>query len=394
MAKKNNAPWAILLLGFIVVMVLQSGVFQFTSPTPIQMALYGAVGVGGTTTASGLTTVATSWQDWNFQLPDGSTQHFASDVYTIAFPWTLALVGPNQAPVYGDITHDIQFQIALPSGTDQILGAYFDSINIYDQFTVYLNNQIVGQYLANNYPTLYLTHSSYDDPNQLVQFQFRMLLGGSAPGPQPFTLPPLDLRSQIAALATQGLTTFNLKVAVSMQTTLFKMCVGPRHAPAPCQTIYSNTFPLIESNTVPLPTTLITTGISSGLTSGISSGFTVGLPTPTVSGTCTNDANGNNVCDFNEVVPTTSYNTPCGPYTCSVGSNGTSVHTTFTQINTPITAPNGCDLLFSSNQALDTWCKSFQWPNLPLWEWVLIAFGILILLYLIFRRRGTTIKVG
>ena len=367
---------------------------MITSPTPIQMALYAGQGGGG----SGLTTVATSWQDWNFHLPDGSTQDFASDIFTLQFPWALSVIGPNQPPVYGDITHNVQFQIALPSGYDQLLGQYFDAINIYDQFTVYLNGQTVGQYMANNYPTLYLTHTSYDDPNQLVQFQFRMLLAGTPPGPQPFTLPPLDLRQQIAAFATQGLGTVNLKVAVSMSATLLKMCVGPRHAPAPCQTIYSNTFPLIESNTVPLPTSGIATGFTSNGTPYTAtnpiSGFTAALPTPTISGSCITDANGNNVCNFNEIVPTTSYTTSCGPYLCNIQSNGTSTSVQVTQINNPITLPNGCDLLFSWNQGADTWCKGFQWPNLTLTQWLLVGLIVLVVLYLIFRRRGTTIKVG
>lgn len=144
-------------------------------------------------------TVASTWQDWQMQMPDGSTREYRSDVSSIQLPFQTVPTDPT--PIYGDLSNPIQFQVALPQGYDPLYGSFFDAVNIYDQMIVYLNGQVVGQFLPSNYPTQFLTHTSYDPADQLIILHWGILLAGSAPAfpSQPYTLPPLDIRQQIAA---------------------------------------------------------------------------------------------------------------------------------------------------------------------------------------------------
>ena len=299
-------------------------------------------------------------------MADGSTKEYRSDVNSIQFPFQVTPTDP--LPVYGELNNPIQFQLALPQGYDPLYGSFFDAVNIYDQMTVYLNGQMVGQFLPSNYPTQFLTHTSYDSANQLVTLTWRILLAGSAPTNQLYTLGPLDIRQQVAALGGQP---FELKVAITQQWTLFEMCQSGRAQPGPCKTLYG-----------PVNEGIVKTGTfqNQGFAS-TTAGFTGTFPTETFAGTTSRDQNGNPIIVITHIIPTTTFTTTCGPgWICVQGSNGTSEVITVTQTTNYI--PSLASLL--SSLLSGWWCGSAWYTlcffGIPVWAWIIIILVALVVI--------------
>jgi hypothetical protein len=356
--KQKNSRARVLVIALLAVVSLGSVLgylsffgFHWYRPVEVRMDLTGS---------GSMQTVATTWQDWSMQMPDGSTNHYRSDIVEVQL--FQAISGPDPTPIYGELDNPIQFQLPLPKGYDPLYGSYFDAVNIYDQITVYLNGNVVASAVpAQNYPTNWLTHTAYDDPNQLVIFKWNLLLGGSAPSNQAFTLPPIDLRSQVAASAGQP---FELKVAIVQSWTLYEMCTNSRSQPAPCKTLYG---PVNEG--VVKSATFKNSG-------GSVSGFTASFPTETFSGATSTDQYGNPVIAITHVIPTTTTTTTCGPgWNCVLGSNGTSERVTVTQTLHPPPL-SLCSLLPSWASWL---CNSTL--NIP--NWLLLAIGAILLIMII-----------
>jgi hypothetical protein len=374
MRKKTKRKLFFVALLVLSVLTVTGGILSgisWRSPVLVQMMMLANGTTGG---SSSLVTVASTWQDWQMQMPDGSTREYRSDVSSIQLPFQTTPTDPT--PIYGDLSNPIQFQIALPQGYDPLYGSFFDAINIYDQMTVYLNGQMVGQFLPSNYPTQFLTHTSYDPANQLVTLTWRILLAGSAPANQPYTLGPLDLRQQIAAFGGQP---FELKVAITQTWTLFEMCQSARAQPSPCKTLYG-----------PVNEGIVKTGTfqNQGFAS-TTAGFSATFPTETFAGTTSRDQNGNPVIIITHIIPTTIFTTTCGPgWNCVLGSNGTSEIITVTQITNYI--PSLASLL--ANLLSGGLC-GLAWYSqcifgIPVWVWILLGVLILVLILVGVARRG------
>jgi hypothetical protein len=313
-------------------------------------------------------------------MSDGSTQEYSSNVYAVSLNWLLgkqlALTGSQ--PVYGDIFSQIQFSFpgGLPKGYDPTLGDWFTSINVYQTAQVFINNQAVATMIPINYATNWLTFTTYDGDSKLVSYQYRVLLSGSAPSTVPYQGQGLDLRSEIAALAGQS---FNLKVVVTQDWSVYKICQSARSIPGPCQTVAQKSEGTIQSVDFTLNMASQTAAFSVTL-----------QPTQTFAGTVTTNAQRQPIIEITHVIVSTSWTTSCGPGCTAVGgASGTTELTTVTITNASLPSFNGLlsgllSQICNSNPVLSWLCEStFGIPN-----WILLVVG-LVILYLLLRRGST-----
>jgi hypothetical protein len=357
--KQNSYLVVLLLIGLVVIVLLQSGVVHWRSPTAVNLAFTGpCVSEGGTLycpsygsgTTSGISGVhvADTWQTWTFYNADGSSFQKSSDTVGLGVQFALVDLATIRA---------IKIEIPIVLATElscQNFSLYtptclnYEFVVVRPSATATLNGQSYS--VQGNWWALSTFMYNRDHKGATVTYDFWVLLSGIMQSPSDRTL---DMREQVRQL---GVSQFTFGTVIAEDWSAY---------------VSRSSSPVLTDHKIVPVAYEAQFGVDLNRMSGT---FTVPMPTQTVS-TCNQG-----IC---VEIPATTFTTSGVGVVATISGNGTTF-TLKTTVTDTLRLPGFCDLLPS--WLCETWLDSV--PN-----WLIVVLAVVVLWLLLRRSNGSSVTV-